>query len=162
MKTSYSRAQVLLHWSVAVLILVSFFSHEAMVEAWEAWRRDGVKAGGAGTLVHVLAGVTVLSLVLWRILLRLRRSAPALPPSTSPAIRIAAKATHAAIYLLLVAIPVTGMAAWMGGVKQAAAVHQPLFLILMLLVLGHVVAALWHQFVLKDGLMARITRPEGS
>ena len=51
------------------------------------------------------------------------------------------------------------MAAWFGGIDPAAEVHEVLRIVLLALVGAHVLAALWHQFWLKDGLMLRMKQP---
>ena len=60
---------------------------------------------------------------------------------------------------VMVLAPVSGLVAWYGGVEAAAEVHELFKPALILLVLGHVAAALYHQFILKDGLLLRMKRP---
>ncbi len=154
----YSRAQIALHWGIFALMGVSFFSHEGMKEAFRAALK-GEEAGGAAAVVHRLVGIAILILALARIVLRLRRGAPALPPGGHPLLSLAAKVTHLALYALMIAIPASGMAAWLGASRDIGEVHETLFGLLFVLVGLHVVAALFHQFVLKDGLMQRMKRP---
>jgi cytochrome b561 len=85
---------------------------------------------------------------------------------------------HATLYGLMVAIPVSGwlmssakgfQTVWFGLVPipdligrdrelgdLLQSVHKALTLVLMLAIAGHVAAALWHHFVLKDGTLRRI------
>ena len=51
--------------------------------------------------------------------------------------------------------------AWFGGVDLAAQGHNVLKIVLLALVALHVLGALYHQFVLKDGLINRMRRAEG-
>lgn len=153
----YNRAQIALHWAVAGVLLVSFFSHDAMKDALRAVER-GQDHGGVGYQVHVAAGLTVLALVAVRLLLRVVRPAPGLPPGTPPMIERAATLTHWALYALLVLIPVSGMVTWFGGIEDAGDVHELLFQVLFVLVALHTAAALFHHFVLKDGLLWRMVR----
>ena len=53
--------------------------------------------------------------------------------------------------------PKAGIAAF--TITAAAELHEAMKAVLMALVALHVLAALWHQFWLKDGLMARMKRP---
>lgn len=70
-------------------------------------------------------------------------------------------ASHVALYVLLIALPVTGLLAWFGGFTQLADLHGRLLKVLMWGLIGlHVLAALYHQFILKDGLLNRMRKPE--
>ena len=71
---------------------------------------------------------------------------------------MAAHVGHWALYALMVLAPVTGLAAWYGGIEAAAEVHELFKPLLIILVAVHVLAALFHQFVLKDNLLARMKR----
>lgn len=153
----YSKAQIWLHWIIAVLILLQFLFHEGMEEAWRALNRGEAVTGNAAQ-IHVFVGILVLALVVVRLILRFRRGVPDLPPDGNPLQDLAAKLTHAALYVLLVLIPVSGMAAWFGGVGVAGGAHGAMFAALMILILLHIAAALYHQFVLKDGLISRMMR----
>ena len=82
------------------------------------------------------------------------------PPESEPApLRLAAHLGHMALYALMVLMPVSGAVAWFGTVEAAAEVHEAMKPAMLILVLVHVAAALWHQFWLKDGLMLRMKRP---
>ena len=49
--------------------------------------------------------------------------------------------------------------AWFGGVTALADLHGGLLkLLLWLVIIGHVVAALYHHFILKDGLLHRMRK----
>jgi cytochrome b561 len=61
----------------------------------------------------------------------------------------------------MILMPVSGSVAWFGGVEAAAQGHNILKIALLALIALHVAGALWHQFVLKDGLIARMRRAEG-
>ena len=151
----YSRAQIALHWGVLILLVVSFFSHDGMKDAFRAALK-GEETGGAVAVVHRLVGIAILLLTLARIGLRWRVGAPALPEGGHPLLDLAAKATHLAIYALLIAIPASGLVAWLGLNRDAGGAHEVMFTVLFVLVGLHAAAALFHQFVLKDGLMARM------
>ncbi|MCB1387801.1 MAG: cytochrome b/b6 domain-containing protein [Rhodobacteraceae bacterium] len=153
----YSRAQVLLHWATLLLLLVSFVSHEGMKTAWRALRR-GTEGAEPGALaqVHVWVGVTILVLTLLRLVLRFTQGAPRPVEGQPPLMTVAAAILHGLLYLMLLAIPLTGLMAWFGGITDLGEVHEVLFNLSLALVAGHVAAALYHQFVLKDRLMARM------
>ena len=123
------------------------------------------------------AGMTILGLTVLRLLWRLRHAPP--PEAAGPLWQQrAAKATHAAMYLLCLAIPMVGWAyssaagfqivvygvlpmpnLLMVNPDLAEAIkpwHGRLAFALAALVLLHVAAGLKHQFVDHDGLLARM------
>jgi cytochrome b561 len=155
-RRGYSRLQIGLHWAIALLLVVSFLSHEGMKDAWSAWTRQGT-AVGSGTL-HVAVGLAVLALALLRLAVRLWRGAPPRVPG-SAALELAARVVHAMLYALLILIPASGAAAWFLGIDSAAEVHEVLFNLGWMLVALHSAAALFHHYVLRDGLIGRMLRP---
>jgi cytochrome b561 len=148
-----------LHWVVAALIGFQLINHEGMEDAWHALQKGQPFDGGAAQ-IHVLAGLAVLLLVLIRIVVRLTRGAPELPADGNPFLDKVAMATHLLLYGLLLLVPLMGIAAWFLGIGVAAGMHGALFAALMGLIILHTVAALYHQFVLKDGLIRRMMRSE--
>lgn len=155
----YSRIQIGLHWGIALLILFQLLFHDGMEDAWDAFQ-EGMPVEGNAATIHATVGAVVLVLALIRIVIRVRRGAPDLPPDGNPLQDLAAKATHLALYALIVLVPISGMAAWGGEIVPAAGVHGLLFSGLMILILLHIAAALYHQFYLKDGLIRRMMRSE--
>ncbi len=155
--TGYSRAQIALHWGILLLLGVSYVSSDKMKAAWHAFH-EGRDAFGTTAAAHVWVGVAILALMLFRVAIRLTRGAPDLPAGGHPVANLIAKLTHLGLYALLLLLPVSGMMAWFGGVDAAGEVHELLFNLGIALVILHVVGALYHQFVLKDGLMERMKR----
>jgi cytochrome b561 len=100
-------------------------------------------------------GVAILALMVLRIGLRWWLGAPALPAGPALMNRLAHWG-HLALYAVLLAVPLSGMAAWGAGIAGAGDVHEIMVNLALILVAGHVGAALFHQFVLKDNLMARM------
>lgn len=155
----YSARQIRLHWLVAVVIVLQFVLHEPISQAW-----DGIAAGQSPAfnwliLAHITGGVLVLVFALWRLVLRQTRGVPPAPEAEAAPLRVAAHLGHLALYALMIAMPLSGMAAWFGGIRAAAEAHEVMKAALMALVAVHVIAALWHQFWLKDGLILRMKRP---
>lgn len=159
--TGYSRIQIRLHWIVAALIVMQYLLHEPIAEFWEA--RAAGRAAEFSLLIpfHVFGGLAVLVLVLWRLALRAVRGVPLPPEAESAALRRLARLAHLSLYVLMVAMPVSGAMAWFGSVDAAALVHNIGKILLLALTGLHVVAALMHQFVLRTGLMERMVRPQG-
>lgn len=154
----YSFTQIRLHWVVAVLIIFQLIFGEDMGAAWDAVEEGAVPQMGTMVWAHILAGVAVLLLAVWRLGLRGSRGVPE-APADSALMKKAAEWGHIGLYALMLLAPISGLAAWYGGIEAAAEVHTLFKPLLILLVAGHVVAALYHQFVLKDGLLLRMKRP---
>jgi cytochrome b561 len=131
---------------------------------------------------HKWAGVTVLALSLLRLLFRLTHRPPDLPAQVAQAMprwqHLAHHGTHYALYALFLAVPLIGWAyssaagfpiVWFGVVqlpdfvgadKALAALIKPWHALsayaMAALVLLHVAAALKHQWLDRDGLIARM------
>ena len=72
--------------------------------------------------------------------------------------RLAAKFAHAFLYLLLIAMPLSGAAAYYFGVDAAGDLHADVLKVaLWLLIGGHVLGALAHQFYWKTNVLRRMT-----
>ena len=154
----YSRGQIALHRGMAGLIAVNLVFEDWIEAGWQSIEDGMGPVYDAGTLAHIGVGVLVLVLVALRLALRFGRGVPDLPAGMDGRERLAAYAGHAALYALMIGVPVMGLLAWFGASEDLAELHElgkPAFL---LLIAGHVAAALWHQFVRKDGLLMRMKR----
>lgn len=156
----YSPLQIALHWLVFALIALQYLFHDAISAAWEPVT-DGLEAGfDPPVLAHVAGGALILLLAAWRLVLRTRRGAP--PAIEASRIQgVLARLTHVGLYALLILMPVSGSVAWFGGVEAAAQGHNLFKIALLALIVLHVVGALYHQFYLRDGTLARMRRAEG-
>ncbi len=156
----YTGTQILLHWAVVALVVVQLATLDAIEEAQEAVERAQALGGGEilQSWVHIVSGLTILVLVLWRLGLRARFGAPPMPPDLPPWMRLGARAGHFALYALLVALPVTGsLAVWVE--PEFGDVHGFLKNALLVVVGVHVLAALYHGIVRRDGVFSRMLRP---
>lgn len=127
--------------------------------------------------LHKSLGVTVLLLILFRVYWRLTHPAPEYPASMKPWEKTAADLVHKGLYLLMLAIPVTGILMslyskfgllWFGiplfeglddpvlrdTFKEA---HAVLAWIMIALIVLHVLAAIKHKVIDKDDIMARMS-----
>lgn len=154
---AYSRTQIMLHWSIVVLIGASYLSSDAMKDAWRAFEK-GLDAYGTVAFLHVAGGVAILALALLRLVIRWQRGAPAEPAGTSPLMALAARLTHLGLHAAIVLVPAAGLLAWYGGIEAMGEVHEILFNLMLALVALHVAAAAYHQWVLRDGLLLRMWR----
>lgn len=154
---AYSRAQITLHWVIAALVFFQLIFGESIADYGHALREGATPDSMTFLLgnAHIWVGIAVLVLMLARIALRVSHGAPA--PVPGPKLpELVAKSIHGLFYLLLIAAPITGLAAWFGGIRTAGEIHEIMKPILIILIVLHVVGALYHKFVLKDGVMNRM------
>ncbi|MCA8868352.1 MAG: cytochrome b [Rhodobacteraceae bacterium] len=156
----YTGLQIGLHWVIFLLVAVQVVFHDPIAAAWEQWQKDGVAPFSLLVASHVVIGILILLLVFWRISIKARRGAPPMPENITRAQHIVAHATHGLLYLLLILMPISGMAAWFGGVELAATAHSLMRIALIALILLHAVAAIYHHFILKTDIFRRMLKPE--
>jgi cytochrome b561 len=157
------------HWITAILVLVAFLYGPGGSE-----ERVYSAAVDADRQLHETLGLCVFALVVLRVLWRLVDTHPD-PAEVSRWMGIASKAVQWMLYVLLFAVPLTAITgAWLeghpltllGGVKIApllplshdmgatiANLHGWLGDALLWLAGLHAVAAIYHQVVLKDGVL---------
>src|SRR5487761_1019362 len=127
---------------------------------------------------HKSIGITILGLAVLRLLWRWFNPTPPLPSNLKPHERFLAQFTHAALYVLLFAMPLTGWimssargfpVSWFHVLQLPDLVrkserlydamvttHATLAIALGLTVLLHIAGALKHHFVLKDDTLRRM------
>lgn len=162
-----------LHWAVAAGVAVQ------LALGWGSEAIDG-DAGMRLLRIHFQLGMVLLALMLLRLACRLVRRMPAADAGEPRWRRLAARSVHVALYLLLFLLPVSGYVIWVWmeapldvlGVLRvprlfvppaddetwraiAWYVHYACVWLLSALVALHVAAALWHQWVRRDGLVSR-------
>ncbi len=162
----------LLHWVIVALILL---------QVTLALIADDLPLGMKKLAMlarHKSVGITILGLAVIRLLWRWTNPTPALPDGLKPYERFLAHFTHAALYLLLFAMPLSGWlmssargfpVSWFGLVQLPDLVpkSRPLYEALLethdLLALGlgavvllHAAAALKHHYFLKDDVLRRM------
>lgn len=152
----YSRIQIALHWLIFGLFALNYVVSDDMGRALRTKLEGGTPEQFAA-LVHPPVGIAILALMAIRLLVRALQGAPALPPAEKPWMDLAAKWGHIALYVLLFAVPLSGIAAWGVGIRAAGEAHEVIVNLAILAVAGHVLAALYHQFILRDGLMKRMS-----
>ena len=151
--TGYSGIQIGLHWLVAILIVLAWFTGGGAEQALKTVENGGA----AGFVPHVAFGVAILLLVVLRLGVRLTRGAPEAPGASGSLLARAATWGHRLIYLLMIAVPLGGASTWFLGL-DAGDIHGLFANVLMVVVLGHVAMSLYHHYVLKDGLIRRMMR----
>ena len=156
MPNGYSKTQIRLHWVIFILILLQFAFHEPIAEGWDIMREGGRPDPNPLVLQHVIGGLVILALVLWRIRIRTTRGAPALPAEEPMVLKGIAHLTHFVLYALMVLMPVSGAIAFFGQVEAAGKAHEFMRILLLLFALLHILGALYQQFVLKTNIMDRM------
>ena len=169
--TQYSKRMVIVHWLTLALLIVAWYLGDSLGDA-----TDESKATLAGYIVHMAVGGTVLLLVFFRFYFRRTDGIPA-PVGDTPMDKLA-KGVHYLLYTVLFLLPLsgimtvikstTGKALLAGDANLlpkehgyhnvfAHTVHELLVNVLIALVVIHILGAIKHQLIMKDGLMERMT-----
>jgi cytochrome b561 len=169
----YTTPAIVLHWLVAVLIVATFVLGLTMVDipgltptklkyfSWHKW-----------------LGVTVLGLACLRLLWRQTQGVPAYPDSMQRWQQLAAHALHILLYVLIFAVPISGYfyslasgvpVTYLGIFPLPVLIapnpdlkpvlklaHYTLNMIMLGAVSLHVLAALKHHFIDRDGILKRM------
>jgi len=167
----YGRVRIALHWLIALLLFGAFplglYMHDLALTPTKIRLFN----------YHKWLGVSILLLALVRIVARIIDRTHDGPAATGWQ-RSAATLVHALLYVSIVVVPVSGwlmssaegfQTVWFGVIplpdivprdKALAAllkvVHKGLNFAMLGLVTVHVLAALQHQFVLRDGVLGRM------
>ena len=157
---SYSLSQRFLHWAVALLIFFNLLFPDGM-NIWHRLVRRGevpTPEQIASANIHAYVGIAILLLAVLRLSLRFMQGVPP-EVSQEPAIfRLGAKLAHAGLYILLFAMPLSGVAAYYFGINPAGFVHADVLkVILWGLIAVHIAGALVHQFYWKSDVLRRMT-----
>jgi len=178
----------LFHWGMALMIAAQVPLGFWMVSAYDAWLAGKGDTALVMSLsrAHNTLGFLVLILVSLRLSWRIAHPTPALPASLTRAQRIAARVTHASLYGLLIVFPLTGWATlsaydgefpifffgWDGVFRIVpqqgkdaffnsdlfGEIHETCWKIGAFILGLHVTAAVWHEYVQKDGVLSRMWR----
>lgn len=166
--TQYSKRMVIVHWLTLALLIAAWFLGDAVNEA-----RKEEGATLLGYVAHGLVGGTVLLFTLARFYFRSQDGVP--PPLGDTLLDKVAKGIHYALYAALILVPLSGtmqvltsdvytaLTAWDASLLPkkftgvtAHEVHEILVNVLIVLAVVHVLGALKHQFISKDGIMERM------
>ena len=153
--SGYSGLQISLHWLVAAGVIFNYIVSDGMGKALHQ-RLEGQDVTVGIANLHVWVGMAVLVLALTRIVVKLTRGGPPNEPGLQGK---AAAAVHGLLYLLMLAVPAAGMAAWFGGAEGAGDPHGFLANVLIALAGLHALAGLYHHYIVKDGILMRMFRP---
>jgi len=159
MVKGYSRTQIALHWVVMVLVFFQLLAGGRMTRVWWEGHQTGHTEMTTAAWLHIIVGITILVLMVWRLALRLTRGVPEVPDAHGPMVKLAGEIAHWSFYAVLLAIPISGLLVWYGGMFDLYRLHGSLLkALLYLLILAHVGAAFWHHFIVGDGLIDRMRK----
>jgi len=158
----YTKRQIALHWIVFVLVAFQFAIGNQMAHLFRAAHGGSpTHASAIWAPVHIVVGDLILIAMLARLVLRRRDGVPA-PPKQHPALERLASAVHAGLYVDLIGAPIVGAIAYFWLPAFAGLHHLMTRQILIALFGLHLVGALWHRLIVRDGVMTRIVRPRVS
>jgi cytochrome b561 len=162
----YSKSMIVIHWLSAL----------AVVGAWLT-AEGGRHVVQSPPLLHFSLGLAVLALVVPRLILSLTGGAPAMAAPYGW-LATGIKIGHGLLYLLLIAVPITGWyaasrlgvpisffglhlpaiaAPVQGRPGLIAEFHENAGTFILILAGLHALMAIWHQFVLRDGTLQRMS-----
>jgi len=139
--------------------------------------QQGIQAIFARIGLHMIVGITVLVLLIARLLVRWRTQHPDWQSAGNKFFDWIGNLTHWGLYILTFAMTITGIlladqrgilartfgigstptpGSFRQGGFSIGMLHGGIWTLLLLLILLHVGAALYHQFVLKDNLLGRM------
>ena len=168
----YSGLAMLLHWLIAAAVIANFIIPDTLEDLPHEQFMDAMWP-------HKALGLVIFVLVLLRLAWRLVRTPPPLPASLKPWERALAKTVHTAFYVILLAMPVVGYVAnsydgsdvnvfGLFTVRRLPVAADDIFAhrlfhlhgtvgTLLLVLIGlHVLGALKHQFIDRNGDLYRM------
>jgi cytochrome b561 len=170
--TTWSAPAKFFHWLIAALVVAQV----ALGIAAISWRLSPTKLNLF--VWHKSTGMLILALVALRLIWRLSHAVPALPADTPRWERAAARTSHFLLYVLLIAVPLSGwVIASASGIPfsifwriplpeivgvdkptadMAARIHLWLVVAFAALLVVHVAAALRHHFVKRNDVLSRM------
>jgi cytochrome b561 len=169
---TYSLTARALHWTTATLVLFMLPLGVVIAIKWDGPWKDWLYN------LHRSIGAVIIPLIILRLAYRLMHPPPPLPGDMLPMQQFAAHATHWALYALLIAQPFIGWIAtsaypapipvfglfelppiWSADRALSDSllrVHALTGAAIACLVAMHIGAALYHQFVRRDGILLRM------
>lgn len=173
-RAQYRPSQRLLHWSMAIVIICAL-----TIGLYCSYLTPGIPLRRALLDVHKSLGMAALFLIAIRLPLRLSVGEPAYQQPLSVFNHYAARGAHILLYVLMIVMPLAGYTTsaagghdlpffglfeWPNIVPQdkgleriSAEVHHYAGYCLLAIVSLHILAALWHHFIVKDNVMKRMT-----
>jgi cytochrome b561 len=159
----YGSVAILIHWASAAAVILAFAAGFAVANVTEQ---------PTLLLVHIALGLIVFVLTLLRILWWWLADRHPAPPANQPQWqRMAATGVHLALYVILILMATSGITTLIlsgamptiigGTIPDFSGIiprlaHGVMARVLLALFVLHVAAALYHQFIRRDQLLARM------
>ena len=161
---------ILLHWLMALMIF-GLYAVGLSIDSFAKPTRLMI------VNMHAIGGLALLALLALRIAARATTATPDYPSGMGPIFRLAAAVGHGLLYLLMLVVPLVGLATFLRAGRtldlglfqipspfaanrdlahQIHEVHELLAHLLIATVVGHALIALYHQLILRDGIMERM------
>lgn len=190
----YTKTAIVLHWLIAIgifgMFALGWFMSDLPKEApkqmaydlfnWGIYTWQLAEGASPRTFyfnLHKSIGVTLFALIVIRILWRITHKPPALLSSYQAWERKLATGAHHLLYLLMIALPVSGVIMatyskygikWFGipfikGLDNTPmrevfeTVHETIGIVVLVILVLHIGGALKHKFIDKDETMKRMS-----
>ena len=171
-RTRYASFSIFLHWAMLLLIIAVYsciLLHESFPKGSDL--RESLKTW------HFMLGLSVLTLVIIRIVVRLLTTKPPIKPEPPAWQMLVAKVTHVALYAFMLAMPILGWTILSAADKtipffglelpalvapskalagQIKELHETVGTVGYFLIGLHALAALFHHYVVKDNTLRRM------
>ena len=169
----YFKSQKIIHWLMAIAIMIDLNVAQKFGGEMELWDRLESRAD------HATMGLIITFLLILRIILRYKYGAPSLPSSMSKWQVSAAQIGHYSLYILMGTLVLT-------GIISAAYASDPILVFnsydlafanhntnvfniirgihefctnsIIALIVIHIVAAIYHHFILKDNTTSNMSK----
>ena len=157
--THYNKFHILIHWLVVFIILIQMVTGDKIALEFSAFRDQSINIdeNTSNGQIHMLGGLFIILLMAIRVFLRIKFGVPAPTKKTNDPLKFLSTFVHLGIYLILFAIPITGLLAFSTINVDLGIAHKILVNILYLFVIIHLIGVAFHQIFLGDNIMERIT-----
>lgn len=167
----YNSTMVLLHWLLAIFILGAIFIG--------AFVLDGMRSDHPQKIIllelHMIVGIGILLFTILRLIIRYRTVRPTPLKTNNRWLDALASGVHYLLYLLTILTALAGFTLALSAELNvivfqhigtlpkdfedfiAHEIHGIFANLLLYTILLHTAAALYHQFILKDGLISRMS-----
>ena len=169
----YLKSQKIIHWLMAAAIMIDLNVAQKFGGEMQVLDRLESRAD------HATMGLIITFLLILRIVLRFRYGAPSLPNSMSKWQIIAAQAGHYGLYILMGTLVMTGIISAIyasdpilvfnsydlafanhndNAFRIVRGIHEFCTNAIIALIFIHILAAIYHHFVLKDSTTSNMSK----
>jgi cytochrome b561 len=167
----YNTTMVILHWVLAIVILGAILMGAVVLVEMDSDHPQKILL----LKLHIIVGVGILLFTLLRLFVRFRTAQPAPLVSSNKWMDKLAATVHYLLYLLTILTVLSGLTLaiaadlpdvllnHIGELPKdyddflAHEAHEVFAKLLLLIIALHAAAALYHQFILKDSLLSRMS-----